>query len=201
LKAAEGKIGRVYIIRLEDGDVIPTCLEEFAKENKIAVGLVTLIGGIGSGEIVTGPYSSDERRAGKSTLVNRLYGKTLQLTNPISTHLGKGKHTTTSRNLIMMSQGGMIIDNPGLREIAFWEVDKGIKAAFPEIKKLALRCRFTNCSHTHEPGCRVIGAVNEGEISRNRLENYLKMKRELEYLSHRRHKSKKQLDIKRFSPR
>jgi uncharacterized protein len=61
LKAAEGKIGRVFIIRLEDGDVIPTCLEEFAKQNEIAAGLVTFIGGIGSGEIVSGFYSSDER--------------------------------------------------------------------------------------------------------------------------------------------
>jgi uncharacterized protein len=61
LKATEGRIGRIFIIRLEDGDVITSCLEEFAKENKIAAGLVTMIGGIGSGEIVTGPYSSDER--------------------------------------------------------------------------------------------------------------------------------------------
>jgi ribosome biogenesis GTPase / thiamine phosphate phosphatase len=88
----------------------------------------------------------------------------------------------------------MVIDNPGLREIAFWEVDKGIETAFPEIEKLALGCRFTNWSHTHEPNCRVIGAVNEGEISRNRLENYRKMKRELEYLSHRRHKSADRLE-------
>jgi ribosome biogenesis GTPase / thiamine phosphate phosphatase len=136
--------------------------------------------------------------AGKSTLVNRLYGKTLQLTSSISTHLGKGKHTTTSRDLIMMPQGGMIIDNPGLREIAFWEVDKGIETAFPEIEKLALGCRFTNCSHTHEPGCLVLGAANEGEISRDRLENYLKMKRELEYLSHRRHKSADRLEKERW---
>jgi uncharacterized protein len=61
LKSTEGKIGRIFIIRLEDGDFIPSCLEKFAKENKIAAGLVTLIGGIGSGEIITGPYSSDER--------------------------------------------------------------------------------------------------------------------------------------------
>ena len=95
--------------------------------------------------------------AGKSTLVNRLYGKTVQLTGSISTHVGKGRHTTTSRDLIMMPQGGMVIDNPGIREIAFWEVDKGIETAFPEIEKLGLGCRFANCSHTHEPGCRVSG--------------------------------------------
>ncbi len=136
--------------------------------------------------------------AGKSTLVNRLYGKTVQRTGSISTHVGKGKHTTTSRDLIMMPQGGMVIDNPGIREIAFWEVDKGIEAAFPEIEKLGLECRFANCSHTHEPGCRVLGAVDEGEISRDRLENYRKMKRELEFLSHRRHKSADRVEKERW---
>lgn len=136
--------------------------------------------------------------AGKSTLVNRLYGKTVQITGSISAHVGKGKHTTTSRDLIIMPQGGMIIDNPGIREIAFWEVDKGIESAFPEIEKFGLECRFTNCSHTHEPGCQVLSAVDEGEISRERLENYLKMKRELDYLSHRQHKSADRVEKERW---
>ncbi|MCF8043045.1 MAG: ribosome small subunit-dependent GTPase A [Desulfarculaceae bacterium] len=136
--------------------------------------------------------------AGKSTLVNRLYGKAVQLTGSISTHVGKGRHTTTSRDLIMMPQGGMVIDNPGIREIAFWEVDKGAEAAFPEIEKLGLGCRFTNCSHTNEPGCRVLGAVDEGEISRGRLESYWKVKREMEYLSLRRHKSADRVEKERW---
>ena len=136
--------------------------------------------------------------AGKSTLVNRLYGKTIQLTGSISTHGGKGKHTTTSRDLFMMPQGGMVIDNPGIREIAFWEVDKGVEAAFPEIERLGLGCRFKNCNHTHEPGCRVLEAVDEGEISGDRLENYRKMKRELAYLAHRQHKSADRVEKERW---
>lgn len=136
--------------------------------------------------------------AGKSTLVNRLYGKAIQATGSISTQVGKGKHTTTSRDLIVMPQGGMVIDNPGIREIAFWDVDKGIEAGFPEIKQLGLGCRFTNCSHTREPGCRVLGAVDAGELSRDRLENYRKMKRELEYLSHRQHKSADRVEKERW---
>ena len=136
--------------------------------------------------------------AGKSTLVNRLYGKTIQLTGSISTHVGKGRHITTTRDLIMMPQGGMVIDNPGIREIVFWEVDKGIEAAFPEIETLGLKCRFADCSHTCEPGCWVLSAVGEGEISRGRLENYWKMKRELEYLSQRRHKSAGRVEKERW---
>jgi len=136
--------------------------------------------------------------AGKSTLVNRLYGKPLQRTGSISTPLGKGRHTTTSRDLIVMPQGGLVIDNPGIREIAFWEVDQGIEAAFPEIEKFSLSCRFSDCSHTHEPGCRVLEAVDEGQISRDRLENYGKMKRELAFLAHRQHKSADRIEKERW---
>ena len=136
--------------------------------------------------------------AGKSTLVNRLYGKTVQRTGATSTHVGKGKHTTTSRDLIIMPRGGMVIDNPGIREIALWEVDQGMEAAFPEIERLGLGCRFADCSHTHEPGCRVIEAVDKGEVSRDRLENYRKMKRELEYQCLRLNKSADRVEKERW---
>ncbi|WP_027359123.1 ribosome small subunit-dependent GTPase A [Desulforegula conservatrix] len=136
--------------------------------------------------------------AGKSTLLNRLYSKEIQLTSPISIHDGKGKHTTTSRHMAVMPQGGMLIDNPGIREIAFWEVDKGMGSAFPEIEAIGKECRFTNCSHTHEPGCMVLGAVEEGKISIDRLENFRKMKREMEYLSDRQHKSADRVEKERW---
>jgi ribosome biogenesis GTPase / thiamine phosphate phosphatase len=152
------------------------------------------------------PYLSFGRTAtmvgssgsGKSTLINRLYGNPIQLTGAISTHVGKGKHTTTSRDLIMMPQGGMVIDNPGIREIAFWGIDNGIEAAFPEIERFGPGCRFADCSHTREPGCRVLEAVDEGEISRERFENYRKMKRELEYLSLRQNKSAGRVEKERW---
>ncbi len=127
--------------------------------------------------------------AGKSTLVNRLYGKAVQATGVVSESIGKGKHTTTSRDLILMPQGGMVIDNPGIREIAFWNDDDGISAAFPEIGNLAAECRFSDCSHIHEPGCRIHQAVADGEISQSRLASFHKMQRELAYLSQRQHKS------------
>jgi ribosome biogenesis GTPase len=136
--------------------------------------------------------------AGKSTLVNRLCGKTVQATGSISNSVGKGKHTTTTRDLIIMPQGGMVIDNPGIREIAFWDDDGGVKVAFPEIETLAETCRFSNCSHMHEPGCRVLQAVTEGAISQGRLESYRKMKRELTYLSDRQHKSADRVEKERW---
>lgn len=127
--------------------------------------------------------------AGKSTLVNRLSGKTVQITAPVSDRLEKGMHTTTTRDLIQLPQGGMIIDNPGIREISFWDDDGGIDTAFPEIESLAGECRFSDCNHIHEPGCRVLDAVASGELTPARLESYRKMKRELEYLASRQTKS------------
>ena len=136
--------------------------------------------------------------AGKSTLINRLYGKTVQAIGSISDSVGKGKHTTTSRDLIMMPWGGMVIDNPGIREIAFWDDGGGIEAAFPEIEHFSGKCRFSDCSHAHEPGCRVLQALAEGDILQGRLENYRKMKRELAYLSHRQHKSADRVEKERW---
>ena len=98
----------------------------------------------------------------------------------------------------MMPQGGMVIDNPGIREIAFWNDNDGIDVAFPEIENLAGQCRFADCSHMHEPGCRVLQAVAEGKILPDRLESYHRMKRELTYLSQRQHKSADRLEKERW---
>lgn len=158
-------------------------------------GLIPLEQYLSPGQTTTMVGSSG---AGKSTLVNRLYGKTVQATSSISNSVGKGKHTTTTRDLIMMPRGGMVIDNPGIREIAFWNDDNGIDVAFPEIENLAGECRFSNCSHMHEPGCRVLQALTDGEILQDRLESYRKMKRELTYLSHRQHKSADRVEKERW---
>jgi ribosome biogenesis GTPase len=136
--------------------------------------------------------------AGKSTLINRLYGADLQATRSISDSVGKGRHTTTTRDLIMMPQGGMVIDNPGIREIAFWSEGEGAGAAFPEIEEFSRECRFVDCSHTSEPGCRVLRAVGDGEITPARLESYRKMKRELDYLASREHKSADRVEKERW---
>jgi len=136
--------------------------------------------------------------AGKSTLVNRLYGETIRAVESISSSVGKGKHTTTARELIVMPQGGMVIDNPGIREIAFWDDDGGIGSTFPEIEQYAVKCRFSDCSHTHEPGCRVLQAASEGELSPGRLESYRKMRRELAYLAGRKHKSADRVEKERW---
>ena len=136
--------------------------------------------------------------AGKSTLVNRLCGEPIQLTAAVSAQIGKGRHTTTNRDLFVVPQGGMIIDNPGIREIAFWDGESGLAATFPEIERLALQCRFRDCSHLHEPGCQVREAVVRGELAAERLANYEKMKREQDYLAQRQNKSADRVEKERW---
>ena len=162
---------------------------------KDSLGLAQLEEYLAPGRTITLIGSSG---AGKSTLVNRLYGKSVQATGSVSENLGKGKHTTTSRDLIRMPQGGMVIDNPGVREIAFWDGDGGLELTFPEIERLALECRFSDCSHMHEPGCRVNQALIGGEITNERIESYHKMKREIMYLSDRQHKTSDRIEKERW---
>lgn len=135
---------------------------------------------------------------GKSTLVNWMAGETIRVTQQVSDSVGKGVHTTSSRDLIRLPGGGMIIDNPGIREIAFWYDDGGIDAVFPRIDALARECRFSDCSHQHEPGCRVLEAASSGELAPGRLENYLKMKRELHYVFQRQQKSADRIEKERW---
>lgn len=122
---------------------------------------------------------------GKSTLVNRIVGSDLQATREVRLSDDKGRHTTVARELVEIPGGGVIIDTPGMRGLALWEVEDGVEAAFPEIVELGLRCRFRDCAHGDEPGCAVRRAVEEGELPARRLESYLRITGELTELARR----------------
>ena len=136
--------------------------------------------------------------AGKSTLANMLYGSDIQKTAAVSASVGKGRHTTTSRELLAMPQGGLLMDNPGIREIAFPKSGEGLEASFSDILGLAESCRFANCSHQHEPGCAVLHAVDSGALSQERLDNYRKMQREMGYVRDRNEKSADRVEKERW---
>jgi len=122
---------------------------------------------------------------GKSTLINCLLGYERQQTLEIRSSDDHGRHATTSRELIPLPGGGMIIDNPGLREIQLWIEGDGLARTFQDIEELAVSCRFKDCAHRTEPGCAVRQAVSTGELDIKRLESYLKLQRELELSDHR----------------
>jgi len=115
---------------------------------------------------------------GKTTLLNRILGNKHFATQPVSKKENKGRHTTTSRELIQLGNGAMLIDTPGMRELGNMSVDTGIDETFSEILELSQNCKFNNCSHTNEKGCAILAAINEGELSEQRYKNYIKMKNE-----------------------
>lgn len=118
---------------------------------------------------------------GKSTLVNAIAGEEIMKVNDIREDDSKGRHTTTHRQLIVLENGAMIIDTPGMRELGMWDASEGINTIFEDIEKLAKKCKFRNCSHKSEPGCKVKEALENGELSSDRWRNYLKLKKEVKF--------------------
>lgn len=127
--------------------------------------------------------------AGKSTLLNRLAGKEVMFTSEVSESLGKGRHTTTRRHLHHVLSGGMVIDNPGIREVGLNQTVEQDQSAFSDIEEAASYCRFPDCSHTHEPGCYVAELIAKGQIDQQRLNNYHKTRREIIFAADREQKS------------
>jgi ribosome biogenesis GTPase / thiamine phosphate phosphatase len=115
---------------------------------------------------------------GKSTLLNNLSGKSIMRTDTISHSTNKGKHVTSHRELIILENGGILIDNPGMREVGITDSTGGLETTFDMITRLAQNCRFNDCTHTNEIGCAVILAVEKGELDRDSYKNYLKLERE-----------------------
>jgi ribosome biogenesis GTPase / thiamine phosphate phosphatase len=118
---------------------------------------------------------------GKSTLINRLLGNPVQDTSHIRAYDGKGRHTTTVRQLFVLKGGALMIDNPGLREVGIGTAATGIAETFPDILELAEGCRFSDCRHEQEPGCAVQDAVSSGNLSSFRLDNFHRLMRELAF--------------------
>jgi ribosome biogenesis GTPase / thiamine phosphate phosphatase len=121
--------------------------------------------------------------AGKSTILNQLLGTSVQPIQPTRMSDGRGRHTTTQRELFFLPNGGLVLDNPGIRELQLWGSEAAISGAFPEIDELARRCAFRDCRHQGDHGCAVLPALISGELDEGRWQNYLKLQREVRYLA------------------
>jgi ribosome biogenesis GTPase / thiamine phosphate phosphatase len=121
--------------------------------------------------------------AGKSTLTNALLGEQRMLTQEVRAIDGKGRHTTTHRELVMLPSGAMLIDTPGLREMAMWEADEGLTAVFDDVVEVAETCHFSNCSHGSEPGCAIHLAIADGTLTQVRFDAWQNLQRELAFLA------------------
>lgn len=115
---------------------------------------------------------------GKSSLLNNLLESARMKTDAISSSNKKGRHVTTHRELIVLKQGGILIDNPGMREVGIADTESGLEATFDQIMELARACRYSDCTHTVEAGCAVLEALNRGELDEQVYQNYTKMEKE-----------------------
>ena len=186
--------GALPVVLLTKADLSPDLAEVRQRVEAIAPGATILVTSSISGEgldtvrkelgpgitaVLVGPSG-----AGKSTLINQLTGREDLATGGLRSD-GKGRHTTTRRQLIAIDSGGMIIDTPGIRELQVWHGEEGLEQTFDDIAQLALRCRFNNCEHESEPGCAVQTAILAGTLPAERLASYRKLGREIRAMRRR----------------
>jgi ribosome biogenesis GTPase len=119
---------------------------------------------------------------GKSSLVNRLSGEELMATGEVRAD-GRGRHTTTNRQLLLLPGGGLFLDTPGMRELRLWESEEGLAQTFDDVAAAAALCRFADCSHGGEPGCGVRSALADGTLTRERYDSWKKLQAELRHLA------------------
>ena len=182
--------GAVPVILLTKSDLCDDLTDKLIEVESVALGVDILITSsfeqegirdvlqyISHGKTVAFIGSSG---VGKSTVINRLLGEARMETQGIRND-DKGRHATTHRELIILPEGGMVIDTPGMRELRMWDNESGMEHTFADIEELAASCRFSDCSHTSEPGCAILQALNDGTLDPGRWNSYKKLKIELEY--------------------
>ena len=118
---------------------------------------------------------------GKSSLINKLIGNDAIKTRQISEHANRGTHTTTSREMYFLQNGGIVVDNPGMREVGMADSEDGINSVFDQLTQLAGQCKFVDCTHIHEPGCAVLAALDADELDHDQYQNYIDLKKEVEH--------------------
>jgi ribosome biogenesis GTPase / thiamine phosphate phosphatase len=177
-------------IRYVAGEVPVVAISALSKD-----GLVGLEPYIGPGETVALIGSSG---VGKSTLINTFFDKQIQKTMEIREDDEKGRHTTTVRQSFLLPNGGVVIDNPGIREIQLGDSYDGLEKAFSDIVEIGQKCHFKDCTHNQEPGCAVQIAVKNGTIAKERFESYQKLTAELVFQSEKAEIGLKRLEKKKY---
>ncbi len=135
---------------------------------------------------------------GKSTLINRLSDGVVQPTQAVREGDDRGRHTTTHRELFRLPGGGLLIDNPGIREVQLWSGEESLEQTFDDVAALSRSCRYRDCSHESETGCAVQAAIKEGALAASRLESYRTLRKEVRYLELKRNESAQRIQKKKW---
>lgn len=184
--------GAQPVIVLTKADLAADPVEEALPVEAIAFGVpvhaVSSVTGTGLGalERYLGPGRTvallGSSGVGKSTLVNRLCGREVLVTRELRAD-GRGRHTTTHRELVLLPGGALLLDTPGMRELQLWEAPEGLAATFSDVEEAASGCRFSDCAHDREPGCAIRAALADGTLDEERWASYRKLERELRALA------------------
>ena len=190
--AAAYDSGATPVIVLNKADLCGDLPARRSEIDSISIGVTThVISAIDPGSLTTlSPHLRPGQTiallgssgVGKSTLTNALLGDARQKTQAVRADDSHGRHTTTCRELMVLPCGALLIDTPGLRELAVWDQRDGVAHSFGDVEAFAARCRFRDCRHQGEPGCAVQAALADGQLDPGRFENYLKIQRELAHL-------------------
>lgn len=190
-----GSSGAKYVIILDKADLCSNPNEYLLQIEKIAPGIpvhcISVISGTGV-EVLNNYMEAGKTLAflgssgvGKSTIINFMFGEEKQITKTTSTSNGKGRHTTTCAELFMHESGCMLIDTPGLRELKLWCDEKAVDESFEDVLLLSGQCKFSDCRHNKEPGCAIKEALQNGQLSQERFNNFIKLNREVKDLEAR----------------